>query len=79
MGMNPEPVIVTDVSVEPATAEDGVVAVMAGTGFEIGGGFVVPPVQPVINQIQDSAKAERRHVARFIEDFRARSKQNLVF
>ena len=78
MGMNPEPVIVADVSVEPATTEDGVVAVMAGTGFEIDGGFVVPPTQPVMNQIQDRAKASRRHVARFIEDFRLRNKQNLV-
>jgi hypothetical protein len=69
--MNPEPLIVTDVSVEPATAEDGVVAVMAGTGFEIGGG-------PVMNQIQDRAKAERRHVARFIEDFPGRNKHNLM-
>ena len=52
--MNPEPVIVTGVSVEPATVEDGVIAVMAGTGFEVGGGFggaVVPPPQPVITPI----------------------------
>jgi hypothetical protein len=52
--MNPEPVIVTGVSVEPATVEDGVIAMMAGTGFEVGGGFVgavVPPPQPVINHI----------------------------
>ena len=68
----------TDVSVEPATTEDGVAAVIAGTGFELGGGFVVPPTQPVINQIQDRAKAERTHVARFIEDFPVRNKQRLM-
>lgn len=76
--MNPEPVIVTDVSLEPAKAEDGVVAVMAGTGFEIAGGLVVTPAQPVINQIKDSEKAERAHVARFIEDFPARNKRKLM-
>jgi hypothetical protein len=76
--MNPEPVIVTDVSVEPAIAEAGVAAVMAGTGFEFGGGFVVPPVQPAINEIQASAKPERTHVARFIEDFLGRNKHNLM-
>jgi hypothetical protein len=70
--MNPEPVIVTDMSVEPATAEDGVIAVMAGTGFELGAGFagaVDPPPQPVTNQMQDRTEAERTHVARFIDDF----------
>ena len=46
--MNPEPVIATGVSAEPATVDDGVIAVMAGRGF--GGGFVgvPPPPQPII-------------------------------
>ena len=48
--MNPEPVIVTGVSAEPATVDDGVTAVMAGRGFDVGGGFVAvpPPPQPII-------------------------------
>src|SRR5580704_3286186 len=48
--MNPEPVIVTGVSADPATLDDGVIAAMDGTGFESGGGFVRaadPPPQPV--------------------------------
>jgi hypothetical protein len=40
--MNPEPTIVTDLSVAPAMREDGVTEVMAGTGFGVGGGFVGP-------------------------------------
>lgn len=70
--MNPEPVIATGVSVEPARMKEGVISVMAGTGFELGEGFVgaaVPPPQPVIRQIQDKTEAERTHVARFIEGF----------
>jgi hypothetical protein len=35
--MNPEPIIVTGVSVEPALADGGVIVVTAGTGFEAGG------------------------------------------
>ena len=54
--MNPEPVIVTGVSAEPAMVDEGVIPVMAGTGLEAGGGFVgadapPPPPQPVINHI----------------------------
>jgi hypothetical protein len=50
--MNPVPLIAIGVSAEPATAADGLMAVIAGTGFSVGGGFVVvddPPPQPVIN------------------------------
>lgn len=52
--MNPEPVIVTGVSAEPAMVDEGVIAVMAGAGLEAGGGFVgadAPPPQPVITPI----------------------------
>jgi len=52
--MNPVPVIVTVVSVEPATVDDGLSAVMTGRGFEFGGGFVVavvPAPQPLINHV----------------------------
>jgi len=47
--MNPEPVIVTGVPGEPATAEEGVTEIMAGVGFDVGEGFVGaagPPPQP---------------------------------
>jgi len=49
---------------------EGVIAVMAGTGFELGGGFVGaadPPPQPVTKQMQDKRQAARTHVARFID------------
>lgn len=59
--MNPDPAIVTGVCPEPATTEDGVTPVMAGTGFDIGGGFVeaVPPPQPVMRNMDDRTVAKR--------------------
>jgi hypothetical protein len=67
--MNPDPVIVTGVSGEPATVDEGVVEVMAGVGFEVGEGFVgaeAPPPQPVMKKIQTRTGAKNTHVARFM-------------
>lgn len=64
--MNPDPATVTGVSPEPATTEEGVTAVIAGTGFEAGGGFVeagVPPPQPVMKNMDDRKDARRAGVA----------------
>jgi len=50
----PEPLTSSKVSPDPASTLAGLTLVMAGTGFEIGGGFVepvVPPPQPAINPI----------------------------
>jgi hypothetical protein len=72
---------VTDVSIEPAMMEDGVIAVIAGAGFEVGvglAGAVVPPPQPVIIPMQDKTVAESTHVARFIRDSYLRNKLNLT-
>lgn len=60
--MNPNPAIVAAVAPEPATTEDGVTALMAGTGFEAGGGFVeagVPPAQPVMRSMDDRTEARK--------------------
>jgi hypothetical protein len=61
--MNPDPVIVTGVSGEPAMVEEGVTAVMAGAGFGVGGGFEagVPPPQPVIRK-EDRTQEKTIHV-----------------
>ena len=72
--MNPEPVMVTDVSVAPATAEDGVTAAMAGTGFKLGMGVGAgvdppPPPQPATKQIQGRTEARRKRTAGFIRIF----------
>jgi len=75
--MNPSPTIVTDVPVEPAITEDGVIAVMAGMGFEVGvglGGAVIPPPQPVITHMQLRTVAESKDVARFMMASYIRSK-----
>ena len=79
--MNPSPAIVTDVPVEPAMTEDGVIAVMAGMGFEVGvglGGAVIPPPQPVMAHMQDKTGRESRHAARFINNSRVRNELNLT-
>jgi len=72
--MKPVPVIVIEVAAEPATAEDGVIAVTAGTGFEPGAGFVgtaVPPPQPVKIQtkIQDKTTVKEKNLTRFMGNF----------
>ena len=61
--------MVTGVSVEPAIVEDGVIAMMAGRGFEVGGGFVGvrPPLQPIIIPIP---KIDISNVM-FTRDFRS--------
>jgi hypothetical protein len=48
--IKPEPVMVTEVSGDPAATELGATAVMEGAGLELGGGFgaVDPPPQPEI-------------------------------
>lgn len=79
--MNPSPAIVTDVPAEPAMTEDGVIAVMAGTGFEAGvglGGAAVPPPQPVMAHMQDKTESESRHAARFINNSCVRNELNLT-
>jgi len=65
-GINPEPAIVADMSVEPAATEDGVTAAMAGTGFEVDAGFVgavAPPPQPLVNPTRHRTQRENTHVA----------------
>ena len=67
--MKPTPVIVTEVSGEPASTKEGVTAVMPGTGFVEGVGFAGtedddPPPQPVVRAVQDRTKARRATVAR---------------
>lgn len=67
--MNPDPVIVNDVCPEPATAEDGVTAAMAGMGFKTGGGFVeagIPPPQPVMKNMDDRTEARRAVVVAWV-------------
>jgi hypothetical protein len=68
---NPDPVIVTGVSVEPALAEEGEIVMMAGTGFKVGGGLIAPagpPPQLAVNHVHDKTKLDRTQVARFIDD-----------
>ena len=70
--MNPEPVIVTEVSDDPATMDDGVTAVLDGAGFEAGAGFVgadVPPPQPAIMPRDDATNVRRTPEVQFINDF----------
>ena len=58
--MNPDPVMVTRVSGDPATVEVGVIEVMVGMGFNIGGGIggeVAAPPQPVSAPLQESRSA----------------------
>jgi hypothetical protein len=67
--MNPVPVIATEVSAEPAMAEDGEMEAMAGVGFWAGGGGVVeviPPPQPDMKEIKDRTEVRRTHLERFI-------------
>lgn len=69
--MNPDPAIITGVSREPATIEDGVTAVMEGTGFEAGSGFVEagdPPPQPVMKNIDDRTEGRRARGAACVRD-----------
>jgi hypothetical protein len=73
LGMNPVPVIVTGVSVEPAPIEDGFTVMMAGMGFETGGGFVgavAAPPHPAITHIKYRKQGKRAHLVRFIVNSR---------
>lgn len=75
LAMNPEPLIETDASAEPAVADDGVSEVIDGEGFKVGPGVPgldVPPPQPLRNWIPHKTKARGAHVARVMDGLRVR-------
>jgi len=69
--------MMTGVSAEPASTEDGVTAEMAGTGFEFGGGgseLDGPPPQEVMKmQLRERTTFKRTHLARFMAGVRVRN------
>jgi hypothetical protein len=68
--MNPVPVMFTVVFAAPATTEDGLMDVTAGSGFCAGGGGVdepdPPPPQALRRKVRQQTAASRTHLARFM-------------
>jgi hypothetical protein len=66
--IKPVPVMVTAVLAEPATAEVGLIDVIAGVGFCTGGVVPpeLPPPQPQIRRMKDRRKPKKAHTERFI-------------